>query len=73
MESFWDSTDKTSSSEKDDTKMIPTVSEQTLDIPDVVFYTGFLNLNILTVTHFWFDNFERQRTNLIGLFGKTLR
>ena len=26
-------------------------------------------LHCETVTHFWFDKFERQRTNLIGIFG----
>ena len=38
--------------------------------PAVVFYTGFKKKsNILTVTLFRFNNFERQQTNLIGLFG----
>ena len=31
------------------------------------------NLNILTFTHFWYNNFEGQRTNMISLSGTILR
>ena len=40
--------------------------------PDVVFYTVFFFFSKM-VTLFWFNYFERQRTNLIGLFENTFR